>query len=166
MRFEVVQRFAAPVDAVARAFAEPGLYDALAALPKLGAPEVLERSEEGAIVRMRVRYEFTGELAPAARAVLDPSRLTWVDESEHDLARHHVSFRLVADHYADRFRASGTYQFTVDPDDAARTVRTSAGEVKVKAPFVGGAVERAIVSGLREHLDDEVAIVDRWLHDA
>lgn len=165
MRFEVVQRFSCPVDAVARAFAEPGLYAALAALPKLGAPEVLERSEDGDIVRMLVRYRFTGELAPAARAVLDPSRLSWVDESEHDLARHHVRFRLVADHYADRFRSSGSYQFSVDPDDPEGTLRTSTGEVKVKAPFVAGAVERAIVSGLRDHLDDEVAIVEQWLQD-
>jgi hypothetical protein len=33
----------------------------------------------------------------------------------------------------------------------------------VKALIVGGAVERAIVSGLREHLAAEVAAVDRYL---
>jgi hypothetical protein len=29
-------------------------------------------------------------------------------------------------------------------------------------PFVGGQVERAIVSGLREHLADETDVVNRW----
>jgi hypothetical protein len=31
---------------------------------------------------------------------------------------------------------------------------------------VGGAVERAIVSGLSEHMADEIGVVDRYLADA
>jgi hypothetical protein len=37
------------------------------------------------------------------------------------------------------------------------------GVVKVKALVVGSAVERAIVSGLRDHLADEAAAVDRFV---
>ena len=37
MRFTIEQRFAADVDAVARAYADPALYAALVGLPKLSA---------------------------------------------------------------------------------------------------------------------------------
>ena len=42
-------------------------------------------------------------------------------------------------------------------------MRLCEGEIRVKALLVAGAVEGAIVSGLREHLDDEVAVVDAFL---
>ena len=163
MEFEVVQRFAAPVADVAGAFTDPAFYVELAKLPKLGEPQVLDRAAGDGTVRLRVRYHFAGELSAAARAVLDPARLTWVEESEHDLASHSVTFQLLPDHYADRLQASGSYRFVPDPDDVSSTIRTSRGEVKVRAPLVAGSVERAIISGLRTHLDDEVALVERWV---
>lgn len=165
MRFELTQRFAAPVADVADAFCDPGFYELLADSPKLGRPEVLGREADagGERVTMRVRYRFTGDLSSAARAVLDPSKLTWVEEAVHDLVANRVSFVLHPDHYADRFRCSGRYSLVAADDDPNATVRHTEGEVKVKAPFVAGAVERAIVSGLREHLDDEVALLDQFL---
>jgi len=163
MRFELVQRFSSPPDDVARAFAEPGLYAALADLPKLGAPEMLEHHIDGDVVRLRVRYRFSGDLSPAVTAVIDPAKLTWIDDSVHDLAHRSVTFTMLPDHYADRFRASGAYRFAEASQDPGATVRTTTGDIKVKVPLVGGSVERAIVSGLREHQEDEVAIVDRWL---
>ncbi len=163
MHFELDQRFAAPVDVVADAFCDPGFYEALAELPKLGRPEVLGRDEEGDRVVMRVRYRFTGDLSSAARAVLDPAKLTWVEEAVHDRATRRVAFTLHPDHYSDRFSSHGTYQFSAAPDDPAATDRFASGEVKVRAPLVGSAVERAIVSGLKEHLGDEVDLLERWL---
>lgn len=163
MHFEFSQSFHAPAGAVAEAFTEPGLYLDLATLPKLGAPEVLDRTVDGNVVRLRVHYRFTGELSSAVRAVIDPARLTWVDVSEHDLEHQTVRFHLVPDHYGDRFKASGSYRFTTDPGRPDATLRVTEGDLTVKAPFVAGAVERAIVSGLGEHLDDEVTIVERWL---
>ncbi len=165
MRFELTQRFAGPVAEVADAFCDPGFYELLADAPKLGRPEVLGREADagGQRVTMRVRYRFTGDLSSAARAVLDPTKLTWVEETVHDLAARRARFVLHPDHYADRFRCSGSYWFTPAGDDAGATIRHAEGEVKVKAPLVAGTVERAIVSGLREHLDDEVAVVARFL---
>jgi hypothetical protein len=72
-----------------------------------------------------------------------------------------VTFRLLPDHYADRFKASGRYGF--EADGPTVTVRRAEGDLKVKAPLVGGAVERAIVSGLRERLADEVPVLERYL---
>lgn len=164
MRFRVEQAFEAPVDAVARAFTEPGFYALLGQLPKLGQPEVLEHRHEGDRVEMAVRYRFTGHVSGAVRKVIDPDRLTWVEHSIHDLERREVELRMVPDHYANRLRFSGRYAFSPDGSDGTR--RVAEGDVAVTGvPFLGSAVERALVSGIEGHLADEVAIVERWIAD-
>ena len=163
MHFRFTQRFAADVDDVAAALCDPGYLAVLAEAPKLGAPEVLSREQAGDLVTMRVRYCFVGELSSAVTAVIDPAKLTWVEESTHDLAAHTARFVLQPDHYPDRLQAGGSYRLAPAPDDPGATARTAEGDLKVRAPLVAGAVERAIVSGLGEHLDQEPARLLRWL---
>ena len=67
---------------------------------------------------------------------------------------------MVPDHYADRMSASATTTFV---ESGADTVRRVHGEVKVRVPLVGGQVEKAIVSGLKEHFADEQRVVSRLL---
>jgi hypothetical protein len=160
MDFHLEQVYVSPYQLVSRAYADPELYDALDSLPKLGRPEVLSHDLDGSIVKLEVRYRFTGHLSPAATAVIDPKRLTWVEHATHDLSTFSVTYRLVADHYADRFSSSGSYRFVPEGEGARRIVD---GVVKVKALLVAGAVERAIISGLHEHADDEAALVDRFI---
>jgi hypothetical protein len=162
VKFTVEQRFAAQPDAVAHAYADPALYDLLGELPKLGAPQVLDHAVDGTTVTLAIRYRFTGELSSAARAVLDPNKLTWVERSTHDLASRRVTYRLDPDSYVDRFSSSGAYEFIAAGDGA---LRRASGEVNVKALIVGGRVEGAIVSGLREHLAAEVPVVERYIAD-
>ena len=160
MRFRIEQRFAADVDAVARAYADPDLYRALAGLQKLRDADVLSHTLDDDRVVLEVRYRFGGDLSPAVTAVLDPSRLTWVERSVHDLATRHTTFALHPDHYAERFRCAGAYRFEAS-DGGTR--RIGEGEVKVKALLVAGAVEGAIVSGLQEHLVEEAPVVEAFL---
>jgi hypothetical protein len=163
MRFHLDQIFRAPAEDVARVYTEPAFYELLGHLPKLGRPQVLDRQEDGDVVRLQVRYHFTGDLSPAVKRVLDPDRLSWVEHSTHDLARREVEFRLVPDHYGDKLRSSGRYRFEEQGDV---TRRVAEGEVAVRVPIVGGSVERAIVSGLREHLSEETKVVERFLADS
>jgi hypothetical protein len=160
MRFTVDQHFASDPDAVAHAFADPDLYASFHELPKLSRPEVLSHEEHGEEVLLQVRYRFKGDLSPAARAVIDPARLSWVEHATHDLAARTTTFRMVPDHYGDRFSCHGTYRF--EPDGTG-TRRRCEGDLRVRALLVAGAVERAIISGLREHLADEAAVVEAFL---
>jgi hypothetical protein len=160
VRFTIDQRFSAAPDGVARAFANPDLYRAFQDLPKMSRPEVLAHEVDGNEVALQIRYRFNGELSPAARAVIDPARLSWVEHATHDLAARTTRFRMVPDHYGDRFQCSGSYRFETD---GTGTLRHCEGDIRVRALLVGGAVEHAIVSGLREHLDDEVDVVEAFL---
>lgn len=161
MRFSIEQHFAADVDAVAHAYTDPALYTALDGLPKLSEPEVVSHEVDGEIVVLQVRYRFGGELSAAARAIIDPARLTWVERSTHDLGQRSVTFTMVPDHYADRFRCQGSYRFEAVEGGCRRQ---GEGDLRVKALLVAGAVEGAIVSGLKEHLVDEVPVVERFVN--
>jgi hypothetical protein len=162
MRFHLDQIFRAPADDVARAYTDPAFYELLGQLPKLGRPQVLDRQEDGEVVRLQIRHRFTGHLSPAVKRVIDPDRLSWVEHATHDLARREAEFRLVPDHYGNMFRSFGRYRFEEQGDI---TRRVAEGEVAVRVPIVGGSVERAIVSGLREHLSEETRVVERFLAD-
>jgi hypothetical protein len=159
MHFEVDQLIGAPVEAVIAAMGDPAYYGSLAGLPDVVAPEVLDRRQEGNRVRLRVRQGFAGSLAPAARAVLDPAKLTWVTELEIDPAAAAATFALLPDHYRDRLEASGNYRFVVEGEGTRRMVD---GDLVVHFPLVARAVERAIVSGLCRYLADEAVLLGSW----
>ena len=163
MRFQIEQEIAGPVEAVARIYTEPRFYELVGELPKLGKPEVLDRREDGSVVHLAVRFRFTGQLSSAVTRVVDPAKLSWVEESVHDLEHGTVTFRMKPDHYADRLRSDGSVRY--EPADDGVTRRLTAGDLAVRVPLVGRAVEGAIVAGLREHLAGEVEVVERLLAD-
>lgn len=160
MRFELTQRFASPADRVDRAYADAALYPTLVGLPKLGDIEVLGHRIDGDRAQLQVRFGFTGDLPPAVTAVVDPHRLTWVQDTQHDLATGVTTFRLLPDHYPDRLAASGRAAVRAAGTGSQRIV---SGELKVRALLVAGKVEQAIISGLAKYLEAEAPAVDRYL---
>ncbi len=161
MRFSIEQHFAGSLPQVETAFVDPAFLERLATLPKLGRPTLVHRVEAGDLVHQWVKYAFTGQVNGAVRRVVDPARLTWVEESTLDRRTHLTTWRIVPDHYRNLLRSSGTFKLVeVAP---GRTQRRADGEVKVTVPLVGGKVESAIVSGLREHAALEEDVLDTWL---
>lgn len=156
VRFRIEQRFPGPLQAVEDALIDPAYLRRLSELPKLGQPELLDRSEDGHLVLMSVRYRFVGEVSSAVRAVVDPARLGWIEESTLDRRTHVTTWTIVPDHYGGLLRCGGTYTLS---EEGEATLRTADAEIKVSVPLVGGKVERAIVSGLEEHAEAEVAVM-------
>ncbi|HET7488924.1 MAG TPA: DUF2505 family protein [Acidimicrobiales bacterium] len=162
MRFRVEQRFAAALAQVEAALLDPAFLARLADLPDLGSPELLGHDGDGDLVRMRVRYRFTGALSPAVTAVVDPDRLTWVEETAYDRRAHRGEHTIVPDHYAGRLSSSYVTQLEMA---AGVTLRVADGELRVRFPLVAGRVERAIVAGLHTHAEREGEALARWLEE-
>ena len=160
MRFHLEQTLPGRRDDVIAAFVDPAFYASLQGLPKIDPPELLEQVVDGTIVRQRIRYRFTGSVSGAVTRVIDPNKMVWVDESVYDLAGHRAEFRIVPDHYANKLRCEGSYVFDVVGDATRRVID---GDLRVSVPLVNRPVERAIVSGLEEHLATEADLMGDWL---
>lgn len=162
MQFRIRQNFEASPLEMMQVYSDPEFYPYLHNLPKIGAPEVLDRRDEGGQVLMWVRYLFKGDLPAAARRILDPSKLTWIEAARYDFESLTAWTQLLPDNYADKMTCSATVVFSTDPGPQRQSTRTIEGDLKVSMPLVGGKVEHAIVSGLREHMTDERPIADWW----
>ena len=160
MNFRIEQRIPAPLAAVEAALLDSHFVAATADLPKLGAPELLENARDSDRAHQRIRYHFTAPLSGAVTRVVDPAKLTWVDDATYDLTSHTSRHRILPDNYADRLQA--TYDVTLEAlGDSTRRLVT--GELTVHVPLVGGRVERTIVDGLEEHANAEAELLGRWI---
>jgi hypothetical protein len=162
MRFSIEQRFDAPPERVIMAFADPEIYPTMVGLSKVDTPQVLSADREGDQVHLQLRMRFIADLSSAARAVIDPAKLSWVQDEHYDLPKLTASIRFLPDNYADRFSCTGGHRFAPDGDGTASVMHTE-GDLKVRAPLVGGQVERALVSGLQEHFAEMQPLVAAWL---
>jgi len=160
--FSVDQVISAEPDAVQAAFCDDRLYPALGALPGIAPPEVLEKEERDGQVCLRIRYRFNGSLAPPARAVLDPARLSWIDSSTIDVQARHTQWEILPEHYGRNLSCTGEYTFL--PGAGGRTTQHIEGDLRVRWPLVGPIVERALLTGLRQHLAGEADIVERFVN--
>lgn len=161
MRFTIEQNFAGPLEQVEAAFVDPAFVEHMGSEPLLGRPALLRQEEAGQLVHRWVRYAFTGDVNATVRRVVDPERLTWVEESTLDRDTHETTWRIVPDHYRNLLRCSGTFRLEASSPDLTR--RTTEAEMKVTVPLVGGRVESAIVAGLRDHAALEEKVLDGWL---
>ena len=162
MRFRIQQEFAATPSELVAAFCDAGYLAAMAELPDLGAPVLEEQHRHGDIVNQRLRYSFQGKLPAPVLRVIDPDKLTWHELAEIDTRAERATFRMVPIHYQRFFTCSGGW--TLHSPTPVSTVRTIEGDLKVSSPvpFVGGQVERAIISGLKERLAEEPRLYARW----
>lgn len=161
MRFRLEQRFTAPLAAVEDAFVDPSVLAFLAGLPGLGLPQLVDQSADGDRLHQRVRFRFEGHLPSAATRVVDPERLTWIEESTLDRRTHVTQFVVLPDHYAERLQCRGTV--TLSADGPGTTRRVTEGDLRVRVALVAARVERAIISGLHDHATAQEAAVQDWL---
>ena len=153
MRFDAEQRFEVEVEHLLALFTDPDFYAPLVGLPKISSPELIDHRVAGGHVLISYRQRYTGDLPSAAQAMIDAHKISWIEELDFDLSASAADTRLKPDHYADRFSCSGRYTFS--PLGPGRSARRLDGDLRVRVPLVGGRVENALVSGLKEHADAE-----------
>lgn len=159
MDFSIVQDLAAPPATVQDALLDPEFVHSTATIPKIGGAELVELTRTDTTAHLRVRYRFTAPLSSAITRVIDPEKLTWVDDATFALDEFRSQHALQPDNYADRLQAS--YTSTLVPDGAG-TRRTLAGSLSVKAPLVGAKIAGVIVDGLREAMATQATMLNEW----
>jgi hypothetical protein len=164
MRLEIRQRFAMGEDEVAAAYLNPGLYPCFHTVGKLGDIAVLgvEEVAEGRRARVRVRYRFMGRVPPLATTVVDPRKLSFVEETIYDEGA--GSFRIIGDHYPGLLSCTGRIELAPQGHGCVRHVT---GELRAHLPLLARpatpVVERSLTSGLGEALAAQVPIVEAFV---
>jgi hypothetical protein len=67
---------------------------------------------------------------------------------------------MVPDYYRDRIQCHGAY--TLRPNGPAATMQHADCELRVHYPIIGKLAERSIAQGLRDHMAQEAAVLERW----
>ncbi len=165
MRFQIEQTFAADPATLCAALVDPSyLAEAMGRLPDITAPVLQSqvRDANAGTVRQELLYAFNGKLPSVVTRFVSPDRLTWVEDTTVDLTTRTAEFRITPVHYRTFFTCRGTWSIHERPAGCARRLEGSL-TVNSPVPFVGGQVEKAIVSGLRERLEKEPAAFVWWI---
>jgi Protein of unknown function (DUF2505) len=169
VKFRIDQVFASDVASVAGALVDVNyLTEGMAKLPDIGAPVVASQDRSGTSIRQLLRYCFHGSLPSAVTRFISPSKLSWIEDSTIDTAANRATFTMTPVHYQQFFRCSGGWSLVaIEVTGNPQTLRRIEGDLKVTSPipFLGGEIERAIVSGLKERLALEPAVLEVWLAD-
>jgi hypothetical protein len=155
VRFSAEHDFAASRDQVVDVWCDPEFHLGLD-LPDLSRPDLLAHQTEGTTRIVRLRYEYTGQLDPAARKIIGSQKLTWIQELRLDTASYAGSLTFSVEHGSDRLSGEATVALTTNDGDE-HTRRSIAGDLRVRVPIIGGAAERRIVPGVVRRLDVEAA---------
>jgi hypothetical protein len=159
VKFSIGQNVAVAPEAAVAAYANPAFYENRAPSGDISLIEVVGHEDKGTQARLEVRYQFTGSVSSAVRAVIDPAKMSWVTRTEIDKAQRRTTFTVLPDFYPDRLDCSGTFTFAEAASGPGGTVVTVAGDLGVHVFLVGRTVEQIIVTGLRNYLEAEISLL-------
>lgn len=157
MKSTDTQKIAVAAADASEVFADPRFYLSRESSEAMTAIELVDHQVDENVVELKIRFAFTGDLNAAARAILNPDKLTWVQVTTHHLETGRVAFEILPDNYADRLRCRGRY--VVNPEGIDTSSRTVSTELHVRAPLVAGQVERVLMDGLRRELESQALAV-------
>jgi hypothetical protein len=163
MKFTIEQRFAASADEVGGALSSVDyLTTAMGELPDISRPEIRAHRVDGNEVLLNLEYRFAGSLPSVVARVIDTAKLSWIEDTRINTSTWTATFTMTPTHYAHFFTCRGSWTLV---EAKSVTLRSVNGVLKVNSPvpFVGGQVEKAIVSGLRERLAKEPALLEDWV---
>ena len=158
MTFSFVAPVAVPPAHAVAAYGIPAFYEGRPVRDDIAMLGVVRHEDAGDRVLIDVHYAFTGSVSSAVRAVIDPSKMSWVTRTVIYPGELRSTWDVVPDHYPDRLTSAGSHRFT-PADGGAATVVSVEGELRVHVPIVGRSVERVIVSDLRAYVAGEVASI-------
>ena len=115
MKFSVEQKYDRAAAEVIACYCDADSYAHWPTGGHLSSPEVLSVVHSQQTVTVSLRYRFVASLPSAALAIIDPDKLTWVEESIYDLNRLSSTTRLIPDHYASKLSASITTTYRDTP---------------------------------------------------
>ena len=96
VKFSIGQNVAVTPDAAVAAYGNPAFYEGRASSGDISLVELVHHEDTGTQARIEVRYQFTGSVSSAVRAVIDPAKMSWVTRTDIDKAQRRTSLHRPA----------------------------------------------------------------------
>ena len=169
MHFETRAFLDGTVDEVERAMLDARYLDYL--LHQHGVlleVQLLDRTDEGAVVRRRVRYRPKPVIATVGPKPVPPEWFAFIEESTYDRTRHELRFTNVPTNAKISRLLVNTGTLRLRPA-GARCERILEGEIKLSLPFflkpLAMVGERLIQAEGLKILDAEAPVLNRFIQD-
>ena len=143
----------------AEIFFDPAFAQAMKSAAGTKSLEVLERDDDGARVRRRMRI-VPERGVPAPFRAMVRGEIAIVEESVFDRAALCVTWRSVPTVLTEKLELSGTTTFRAVESGVERRI---AGEVRVRVAGVGAMIERMLVSDLTAAQGRIARFAQEWI---
>lgn len=167
MKFELRQRIAGTVDEVERAMMDDRYTPFLLANHGvLLEAQVLEKKDEGGLIRRKVRYRPKPVIKSVGPKEIPPEWFAFVESSTYDKAKKEMTFTNVptSNSIANMLVNTGTLKFR---EAGGQTERVASGDIVLKVPFflkpLAMIAERLIHAEGMKILEGEVPVMNRFL---
>ncbi len=155
MELSLTSDFNATPEAVWATFDSEAFQARLAAESGM-VKKVLEDREEDGLRHRRTQVERTKPLPGFVAKVLGTKKLTYIQIDQCNPAANHSDWKVEVPALGDRVSVSGRTSFTATPTGCHRVMK---GNVSVRVPLVGKAVEKAVANSFTKTAARAVELV-------
>lgn len=146
MKFEIRDAFPAPPDVLFASLIDADVEQRLAAMAQAERAVLDEQIVDGKTVR-RVRFSSANPAFSQLARLIGSNTVTYEQHLEIDHAAMSVSWKMIPPAAADKLSAEGRFWVVPHAEGSERLVQ---GEVQVKIPMVGGALEGRVVDAIKK----------------
>lgn len=122
--------------------------------------EVVSETRDGGKLVRRLRFVPHQELPSAVAAVVGSPKLTYEQLNTFDEAAGRMTWEVLPSFLPGKFSASGT--LTVVPKGSGCEMQVD-GEINVRVMFIGGQVEKQVVSQIEDGYKRMLDLGQKWL---
>ena len=120
----------------------------------------VDRSDDGRVVQ---RFDVKANSVPAAaRRVLKPEMLEWIEESRWDPAAEKFTWMIETKIMKDKIKCSGELYYD---DLGGKTRRVVLGTIEIKIPLAGRIAEKVIVGSLRQSYEEASRVESTYFQE-
>ena len=125
--------------------------------------EVIENVDEGGVLRRRLRFTSRDDLPTMIAKVVGSPKLTYEQVNLFEQAKSTMAWEVLQNFVSsDRFSAKGSFVVVPMGDGCELQID---GEINVKVRFIGGQIEKQVVSQIEEAYENMRVASLQWLSD-
>lgn len=162
MRFEIRHSFPCTPEALWEIVDAPEFEERVGAITDTRRETVVATDDDGVRVR-RLKVSLKRDLPAPMRKVLGGDTISYDQETRRKLGTNELTWEITPMVLRDRFVGRGTTKVRATSSGCERVIT---GELTIKVPFVGGAMEERLISDVRVSYDRAADLVREMLSES